>query len=63
MLAVLTKLFLVILLWYILTETRANKKLNFYKAGGVPTIKQVSIIFCLDTIITIGFLLIIKVYI
>ena len=61
--AVLTKLFLVILLWYLVTETQAKQKLIFYKNLGISTFKFFMTLFFLDVAITIGFLLVIKVFI
>ena len=61
--AVLTKLFLVILLWYIITETQAKQKLMFYKNLGISTVKLFSILYFIDIFITISFLLIVKVFI
>jgi len=61
--AILTKLFLIILLWYIITETQTKQKLIFYKNLGISTIKLFSILYLIDVFITISFLLIIKVFI
>jgi len=61
--ALLTKLFLVILLWYIISETQSKQKLMFYKNSRISTIKLFSILYFIDVLITISFLIIIKVFI
>ena len=58
-----SKLLLVILLWHILNETRAKRKLIFYKSLGVSTFKLFSLFFIMDLIISIPFLLLLKEYV
>lgn len=59
-LIITSKLILVLLLWYILNETRAKRKLILYKKLGVSTIKLFSLLFIMDLVISIPFLLILK---
>ena len=55
-LALITKLFLVVLLYYLVSETDAKQKLTFYKNLGVSNLKLFSILYLIDALITIGFL-------
>ena len=43
--AVLTKLFLVILLWYIVSNTQAKQHLTFYKNLSISSLKLFSTLF------------------
>jgi len=61
--AVVTKLLLTIFVWYMVNETKAKRKLIFYKRLGISTIKLFSILFLVDISITISFLTVIKEYI
>ena len=61
--AIITKLFLAIFVWYLVTETDARKKFAFYKKLGISTFKLFSILFFLDVVITVAFLEVIKAYI
>ncbi|WGD33877.1 hypothetical protein [Olleya sp. YS] len=54
--ALITKLFLVVLLYYIVSETTAKQKLTFYKNLGVSDLKLFSILYLIDAFITTGFL-------
>ena len=58
--AILTKLLLTIFVWYLLNETNAKRKLIFYKNLGISTLKLLSVLFFIDCIITISFLVVIK---
>lgn len=58
--AILTKLLLTIFVWYLLNETNAKRKLIFYKNLGISTLKLLSVLFIIDSIITISFLIVIK---
>jgi len=58
--AILTKLLLTIFVWYLLNETNAKRKLIFYKSLGISTLKLLSVLFFIDCMITISFLLVIK---
>ena len=57
--AILTKLFLVILLWFLATETQAKQRLAFYNLN-ISAFKLFSILFLIDSFITVTFLLLIK---
>ena len=58
--AILTKLLLTIFVWYLLNETNAKRILIFYKNLGISTLKLLSVLFFIDCIITISFLIVIK---
>ncbi len=58
--ALITKLFLVLLLWFLVTETHSKQKLIFYKNLGISAFKLFSILFLIDSFITTAFLLLIK---
>jgi len=59
-LAVLTKLFLVTILWLLFSDRKIRRRLRFYKIAGVSNLKFFTIIFVLDCILTCSFLLLIK---
>lgn len=61
--AILTKLLLTIFVWYIVNETSAKRKLMFYKNIGVSTFKLFSVLFLVDMVITITFIIVIKEFI
>ncbi len=61
--ALLTKLFLVILLFYLVSETDAKQKLTFFKNLGISDFKLFSILYFIDAILTITFLSIINQFI
>jgi len=61
--AIVTKLLLTIFLWYAVNETSAKRKLVFYKNLGISTLKLFSVLFFVDILITITFLLLIKEFI
>ncbi len=56
----LVKVFLVVFLWYFITETQAKHKLIFYKNLGVSTLKLFALFFLIDVILSLPFILIIK---
>ncbi|NND50798.1 MAG: hypothetical protein HKN54_00230 [Flavobacteriaceae bacterium] len=58
--AIVTKLFLAVFLWYLVKVTSARKKLNFYKRLGISPFKLFSIVFLMDIILTMGFLVVFK---
>ncbi|MBN4084925.1 hypothetical protein JYT89_01140 [Flavobacteriaceae bacterium AH-315-B10] len=58
--AILTKLLLTVFVWYIANETNVKHKLMLYRALGVSTFKLFSVLFLVDTIITITFMIVIK---
>ena len=59
-LALCTKLFLVFLLWIMISDRKLRQRLKFYKIRGVSHLKFFSTIFLLDGLITCTFLLLIK---
>ncbi|WP_461598589.1 hypothetical protein [Winogradskyella sp.] len=59
-LALCTKLFLVFLLWIMLSDRTLRQRLKFYKISGVSYFKFFSIIFLLDSLITSVFISLIK---
>ena len=54
------KAFLVVFLWYLVNETRAKRKLIFYKNFGFNSFKLFSSLFLIDSIISITYLLVFK---
>lgn len=56
----LVKIFLVLFLWYFITETQAKQKLIFYKNLGVSTFKLFLLFFLIDAILSLPFILILK---
>jgi hypothetical protein len=61
--AVVTKLFLVLILWYLMKETSSKNKLVFYKNIGISNLKLFSSLFLIDIFITIAFILVIQEFI
>ncbi len=61
--AIVTKLLLIAVLWYVLTETHARRKLIFYKNLGISSLKLFSTIFLIDIFITLVFMILIKEFI
>lgn len=59
-LALCTKLFLVFLLWIMISDRKLRQRLKFYKISGVSHLKFFTTIFVLDSLITIVFLSLIK---
>lgn len=60
---ILTKFFLVLLLWFIIKESHARKKLVFYKNLGIGTFKLFSTLFFIDIFVSLTFILTLKVFI
>lgn len=60
---IITKLLLIIFLWFFITETSAKRKLTIYNNLGISTLKLFSALFLIDFIFTISFLSIIKEFI
>ncbi|GGI58168.1 hypothetical protein GCM10011444_24770 [Winogradskyella haliclonae] len=58
--ALITKLFLTVFAWYYVHETSQRRKLTFYKNLGISPIKLFSILFILDSVLTIIFLTVFK---
>ncbi|MEY8848294.1 hypothetical protein AB9K26_05745 [Psychroserpens sp. XS_ASV72] len=59
-LALSTKLFLVFVLWFILSDRKMRQRLRFYRISGVSNFTFFSVIFLFDSFITASFLLLIK---
>lgn len=58
--ALFTKLFLTVFAWYYVNETSNKRKLTFYKNLGISTVKLFSVMFIVDCILTIIFLVVFK---
>mgnify|MGYP005988967375 CR=1 FL=1 len=54
--ALITKLFLIILLYYIVSQTDAKQKLVFYKNLGISDLKLFGFLYSIDALVTIAFL-------
>ena len=61
--ALITKLFLVVLLWLLLKDNSVRRKLRYYRIVGVSNLKFFSTLFILDCAITIPFLSLLKEFI
>ena len=59
-LALSTKLFLVFVLWFMISDRKVRQRLRFYRIRGVSNIKFFSVIFLFDGFLTTVFLLLIK---
>jgi len=59
-LALCTKLFLVFLLWIMISDRKLRRRLNYYRIRGVSNTKFIIIIFILDSIFTCSFIAVIK---
>lgn len=59
-LALCTKLFLVFLLWVMLSDRKLRQRLKFYRIRGVSNLKFFTAIFLLDSVITVVFIVLIK---
>ncbi|ULC58767.1 hypothetical protein MBM09_12695 [Flaviramulus sp. BrNp1-15] len=57
------KLLLVGFLWYFLNETRAKRKLIFYKNLGVSTLKLFALLYVVDLVFSLPFLIILREFI
>ncbi|RLD28818.1 MAG: hypothetical protein DRI75_05445 [Bacteroidetes bacterium] len=61
--AIVTKLLLTIFVWYLVNETNAKRKLIFCKNLGISTFKLFSILFLVDILLTVVFIVVIKEFI
>ena len=59
----IVKLLLVVFLWFFINETNAKRKLIFYKNLGISTFKLFSLLFMIDLLLSIPFLLLLKEFI
>ncbi|PWH83077.1 hypothetical protein DIS18_00545 [Algibacter marinivivus] len=57
------KLLLVIFLLYISNETKAKRKLIFYKNLGISSLKLFSYLYLIDILISLPFLILLKEFI
>lgn len=58
--ALLTKLFLTLIFWWLINDINTRKKLGFYKMVGVSNFKLVLSLYAVDTILTCSFILLIQ---
>lgn len=58
--AIITKLFLTVFAWYYVKETNQRRKLTFYKNLGISPLTLFTIMFLVDCVLTIIFLIIFK---
>ncbi|SFD20176.1 hypothetical protein SAMN04487987_10657 [Algibacter pectinivorans] len=61
--ALLTKLFLMLIYYWIINDINMRKRIGFYKMVGVSNLKLVMHLYLIDCILTCSFLLVIKCYI
>lgn len=54
--ALIAKLLLTILVWYLIKQTKANDTFLFYKNLGISELKLFSMTFLVDSLITLSFL-------
>ena len=59
-LALSTKLCLLLVLWFMLNDRKTRQRLRFYRIRGVSNLKFFSVIFLFDSFLTCAFLLLIK---
>ena len=57
------KLLLVAFLWYFLNETSAKRKLVFYKNLGISTFKLFGLLYVIDIIFSLPFLVLLQEFI
>ena len=60
---IITKLFLTIFIWYLISETSSKKKLIFYKNLGISSFQLFASLFLIDIFITLAFLMVIQEFI
>jgi len=56
-LVLITKAFLAVFLWYLVNETSAKRKLDFYRNFGVSALKLFSCALAIDWLISTSYLL------
>ena len=61
--ALLTKLFLMFIYYWIINDINMRKRIGFYKMVGVSNLKLVAQLYIIDGILTCSFLVAIKCYI
>lgn len=55
-----TKLFLIFVLWFMISDRKIRQRLRFYKIRGVSNLKFFAVIFLIDATFTSAFLVLIK---
>lgn len=58
--ALFTKLFLTVFAWYYVSQTSNKRKLTLYRNIGISSFKLFSIIFIVDGMLTVLFLMVFK---
>lgn len=61
--AIVTKLFITIITWYIMTHSNFKKKIIFYRNKGISALTLFSALFGIDALLTSGFILVMKEFI
>ena len=56
----IVKLLLIFSLWHLLNETHAKRKLTFYKNLGISKLKLFSLVFVIDAVFSIPFVILLK---
>lgn len=59
-LALSTKLFLIFVLWFLISDRKVRQRLRFYRIRGVSNLKFFTVIYLFDGLLTTAFLLLIK---
>jgi hypothetical protein len=59
-LALSTKLFLIFVLWFLISDIKVRQRLRFYRIRGVSNLKFFTVIYLFDGLLTTAFLLLIK---
>lgn len=55
-----TKLFLILGLWFMISDRNIRQRVGFYKISGVSNIKFFAVIFIVDSVLTALFLSIVQ---
>jgi hypothetical protein len=59
-LALSIKLFMIFVLWFMISDRKVRQRLRFYRISGVSNIKFFTVIFLIDSAVTSTFLVLIK---
>ncbi|TXE18555.1 hypothetical protein ES692_05805 [Psychroserpens burtonensis] len=59
-LALSIKLFLIFMLWFMISDRKVRQRLRFYRISGVSNIKFFTVIYLFDGLLTTVFLILIK---
>ncbi|WP_028873678.1 hypothetical protein [Psychroserpens burtonensis] len=59
-LALSIKLFLIFVLWFMISDRKVRQRLRFYRISGVSNIKFFTVIYLFDGLLTTVFLILIK---